>query len=281
MRRFLPAAVLAALPLCVCTSVFAGVLDPTPPTLGPTTFDLMGGTVTLTPGTPIAQIDATDPSNPETNYWIIPTSKATFTDANGTVQLSPTQKTIGGQPITYFTNAQGTIAINLTQIYNSDAILGYSVQLDNTTGSPLTFNNPAKTAAFPAIAGPTLYKGTVGITLTDDDGGGATLSPLASQSIYQASIDGTAVLNLASTPFSVVDGDTETESFNSGFLGGGPALPDGHNLAIKLAFTLSANDSVGITSNFVVLPPTGGGVPEPTSLALLGLGAVGLLKRRR
>jgi hypothetical protein len=59
-------------------------------------------------------------------------------------------------------------------------------------------------------------------------------------------------------------------------MGGGMELINDAVSSIRgtFDFTLSGGDSAGATGTFII-------TPEPATLALLGLGAVGVLRRRR
>jgi hypothetical protein len=261
-------AALAAITLAV-GSTSADLIAPhsPPPTnYGPTIITVNQQTQEMDPGTPYWNADPVDKTNPELNYWIVPTTQSTYT--------------VGGAVIT-----------NVVQKFDSDPVMGYSIDIDNTTASPMTINlSKTVTVALSQIApvpGPTIYKGTLGISLTDNNLDGASVTDNSGASVYQASIDGSPVLelfNLTSLPgpfnvpqsfsYSVAPSDTGTDSASGGYFYPGPAVTS--SMSIRLTFVLSPFDSASITSNFVVQP-----VPEPASLGLLGLGAFALLRRRR
>lgn len=126
-----------------------------------------------------------------------------------------------------------------------------------------------------ALVGPTLYGGSVsgGLTtsgpgfITDNDG-----------PVWSGSTGGTLIASLLNS-LNVVQGDPGSSSLGAESFGNPiPSLPGpdlGSDLAITLKFVLGANSSASFTSVFVAR------VPGPGAFALLGLGGLTAVGRRR
>ena len=135
----------------------------------------------------------------------------------------------------------------------------------------------------PAIPGGTVIGGSIQGGVTDNNGGGATLSVPTSSSFYTALIDAVAVQTMYAAPQSVVAGSFLSNNLPNLAFGtpipsqaGPPALS---TIAIRLDFLLTAGDSASFTSNFVVLPAV---VPVPAAVWLFGsaLGLMGVMRRK-
>jgi hypothetical protein len=119
---------------------------------------------------------------------------------------------------------------------------------------------------------------SVGVTVTDTASGLVTASSVSPAGIYTGTVNGAPVLTLLPDPTSVTcstsTGCSMTVDDNSGLplLAAGPGSATA--IGITLKFTLSAFDQIGITSRFEI-------VPEPTTVALLGVGLVALVIARR
>jgi hypothetical protein len=139
--------------------------------------------------------------------------------------------------------------------------------------SDTNFTITSSTVAFPTIALPQAFA-TAGITVTDNDSNGATVTGLfAGGKVYEARYDGVAWADLIGQLTADVDSSNTESARRPGT--GREAIPVSvSSIQSEYKFTLSANDSASGTSRFDV-------VPEPATLALLaaGLGAM-LLKRR-
>lgn len=126
--------------------------------------------------------------------------------------------------------------------------------------------------SFPAFNGTGIASG--GLTVTDSDSNAfASLVGnigAANTSSFVASYNGGTIFNEDIGPLSVNNvAGSDSGNFNSGLQ---PIFGVG-SIQVDFGFTLSANDSASGTSVFFV-------TPEPSALALLGLGAVALIRRR-
>lgn len=129
----------------------------------------------------------------------------------------------------------------------------------------------------PNIANP-LGRASAGVTLTDTNGNGATLTGLqAGGTMYEAYYDAGAVFaNLISGPFGFgtpFDSRTTSDEYPAGAGNFAAFAGPLSEMGIQWAFRLTANDSAGGTSVFVV-------IPTPAAGATLLVGA-GLLSGRR
>ena len=161
-----------------------------------------------------------------------------------------------------------------------DPIINSNFSITNTTVSTQTFTVTVLSPVVPPIPGGTLMGGSVSGSVTDGtlNGVGATMAAPAGGSMYRALIDGSTVATLRNDPFSITSPNNDSASAPATNFGspipnqpGPPALS---TFGITLSFTLTPGDSANLNSNFVI-------VPEPASLAVIGLGALGLLARRR
>jgi len=176
-------------------------------------------------------------------------------------------------------NSHGLTVSNWSMTLDSDPFVTNNFTITNTTTSTQTYTMTATVGVSPAIASG-LMRGSVGLTLTDNNGDGATLTNATGASIYKALIDGNSARTLWNNPFSfsvlAVDG-TGTTNTKFGF----PtreAAPESVDTAIgiTISFKLSPQDSVAFTSNFDVVP-----VPLPAAAWLFGSGLLGLAAAAR
>ncbi len=162
---------------------------------------------------------------------------------------------------------------------NVDPVISADFSVHNvsavTQSYSFTFSLPVS-----AIPGSTLTGGSVGVTVTDTNGDGATVGVSGAGLLYDAQIDGVSYQTLSVLPLSSGSflSNTAGATFGSPIPSqAGPSVAG--NIGIKFDFTLTPDDRVGITAVFVVVDESN--VPEPASLALLASGALALVYRRR
>jgi hypothetical protein len=158
-----------------------------------------------------------------------------------------------------------------------DPFVTNNISLTNTTASAATFT---VTLLLPisAFAYDATVASSIGVTVTDSNASGsASVSTASPDGIYSGTVNGSTILTLlahSTTISCATAGCSTTVPDNSALpeLAAGPGVAT--SIGITLKFTLSAFDSVGITSRFEI-------VPEPTTLALLGLGGIAFAAARR
>lgn len=169
-------------------------------------------------------------------------------------------------------------------LVNPDPFIVGNLVVTNTSNSTQTFflevslpiNDPLVTS---------LIGGSVTGTVTDLNGDGATVAATgANDAIYTAltDVDGMFNGNLAGSLLigaSATAGQFQSATIGPDIFGSPiPSQPYGAvttNIAIRLAFTLTAGDSASFTSLFVVIP-----APGALAIAMVG-GLVGVGGRRR
>jgi len=170
-----------------------------------------------------------------------------------------------------FTNHVFDASWDLT--FRSDPYVISYVSLTNSSGSGQIYTMTFEVPVSPPIEPTSLYSGSVGGSLTTDPTGGyvKTVSPTP---LYLGKIDATEVLPLYSHPslWSKAGGGTTIIPLQSaGPLLDGPAMS---TISIQHRFELGSHDAVALTGYFEA-------VPEPTTMALLALGGVAVMRRRR
>lgn len=140
---------------------------------------------------------------------------------------------------------------------------------------PTNFTFSSGLLVFAPIAAP-LATASAGVTVTDRNGNGATLTGgYLDGSAHKAAYNG---LVPGGTNFASFNLNTATGAFGTQVTtaGTGPLAPIGpaFDMSSEFSFTLSANDSVGGTSVFAI-------IPTPGSLALIGATGLVLSRRRR
>jgi len=170
--------------------------------------------------------------------------------------------TIGAFSITNLsagTNSSGTLTIGQEN--------GSTVQISNTSGS---------TATIYLSIGSTGFINPVGSTsLFSAIGGSVTIGGGSNALTYQSYIDPT---NHQNTEGSIASGAvsptiTAQGSYNQSVTKSGVSLAAPYSLTEVLALTLASNAEINFSSSTAVTPS----VPEPSSLAIAGLGALGLI----
>ncbi|MFO0827523.1 MAG: hypothetical protein U0572_05175 [Phycisphaerales bacterium] len=168
-------------------------------------------------------------------------------------------------------------------LVNPDPFIVGNLVVTNTSASTQTFFLDVALPIGAPLAS-TLIGGSITGTVTDLTGDGATVAAVSpNDSIYRAltDVDGGFNGNLAGTL--LTGASASAGSFGSATIGPAafgtpiPSQPYGAvttNIAIRLAFTLTAGDSASFTSLFVVIPAPAG------AFAMLGLMGVGGRRRR-
>lgn len=184
----------------------------------------------------------------------------------------------------FWTGSSTTEAWNADLLLTGDVdpvvVANFSAQ--NLLGLPITFTVNTFLPVAPPIGVPTLTSGSVAYTTTDGSlpQNGSTVATLPGSSLYRALIDGVSFMTLFDAPYSLVAAPGGSASDNTDFGLPGqtmPGPPISTSMEITYHFSLTPNDLVSITGNFVALP-----IPEPSSIVLCGLGlvAAALLARR-
>lgn len=183
-------------------------------------------------------------------------------------------------------DAQGVSVTNLWEIHwgldgDADPVVNSNFVVLNTMSTTQEFNVTVTVPIFPPLLGSTLTSGSLGVTVTDNNGDGATFSdrPSNSASIYRSIIDGVTHKTLFDDPYSLVapafGSNNDSADFGlPGITEPGPAALA--SIGIQIQFALTGRDSAGITSTFTVIPE-----PSGVILALLAVaGCLALVRRK-
>ena len=196
---------------------------------------------------------------------------------DGTLPLTFTPSSVGGSwsldaPVA---DPNGTVT-SWSSVYDTDPFVTNNVSVINTTGVVQTYIVGVTSPIVPQLP-LTNMNGSIGMTITNNLVGSATLTSSAPNAVYRAFIDGLAVgptAELASNPYTLtcaaaLCSTTQNLSFGSPV----PVLGPGANssIGITLRFTLTPGDQASITSVFNIVA-----VPEPVTGALVGFGLLGL-----
>lgn len=169
--------------------------------------------------------------------------------------------------------ANGTVD-SWSSVFDMDPFVTNNVSIINTTGLVQTYIVGVTSPLVPQTPS-TLMNGSIGITITNNPVGAATLTSAAPNAVYTALIDGVGVQTLFNDPYTLSCGlafcsTTQSASFGSPVPIPGPAALS--TMGITLRFTLTPGDQASITSVFNIVA-----VPEPTTALLLAGGLAGLV----
>lgn len=197
-------------------------------------------------------------------------------------QMNMTDPCNGGAPDVYTLSETWDIPANcLIEFdleYKLDPYVLGGLSVTNNAAFDQSFMFTFTAPVSPAIATATNYSGSVSGSYTVDGTAGSVTTTMM-MPLYQARIDGADILSLYDAP-QIWD---EAGPGQSGSIlaegipylsGTGPSVST--DLEIIIRFTLTPGETATLNSNFVVEP-----VPEPATMALLGLGAVLLRRRKR
>jgi len=167
-------------------------------------------------------------------------------------------------------------AMNVHFVIEPDPTITGNVAITNVTASTqnysFTFNLPVGVPF-----NPSQLNGSVGVTATSDATAG-TVASVAPDAVYTALVDGSSVHTLMNNPFSLsaaaFDSNVATDRFGIPAPIAGGAV--NASIGISLHFSVTPGDQAGITSQFTANP-----VPEPSSFAVLALGGLALIRRRK
>lgn len=157
--------------------------------------------------------------------------------------------------------------------FKTDPYVVAGVAAKNMLDVTQTFTLTVITYVSPPITTATEHSGDMAGSFSTDPTGG-TLSTVSPDPLYHGLIDGVGVLPLYDDPSSWTRtglGTTPVDLVSAGPLSSGPVSND---IAIQFKFSLTPEDVAAFTGTFEV-------VPEPGTICLLGIGALGLLRKRR
>lgn len=171
-------------------------------------------------------------------------------------------------------NVMATIdSLSVTYIADPAVNLNFAV---TAGGANTTFTIQSALLSFPVMNNPVGYASATA-TLTDINGNGASLTGLLGNNndLYQASVNGSAwaylVDSFTAGAYAMAVGQDRRPVTAPNW----ETIPGAvSSMQSMYSFTLSAGDSASGTSHFEIV------VPEPATLALLGLGCVALRKRK-
>jgi hypothetical protein len=171
--------------------------------------------------------------------------------------------------------AGGTAELTIEEIeFDPDPTILYNFAWTNITGSVqnYTFNLTQPVAPL-GVPNDRLGSITAGV-IDAGSGDGATLATVAGLSMYNAEIDTNVVRTLVGDPTSAVAAPYDVNSINASFALETNNIAVNNTMGITVNFSLTPGDTASFLTRFDVI------IPEPATIALLGLGAVILRKRR-
>jgi hypothetical protein len=156
---------------------------------------------------------------------------------------------------------------------DTDPQLIFSASATNLTAGPLGYSFTFNTPLVPSLSGLVSSHAELGVTLTDDGVGGATISPffpkmLTSVDLHADTSSISKNVDIGDL-FSIVSGTSGTGFSKDSSLVCSPACV---TMSSILAFNLSAGDSAGFSGKVVQVAP----VPLPAAAFLFGSGLLGL-----
>jgi hypothetical protein len=175
-----------------------------------------------------------------------------------------------GQVIATFNNAR------VRCVEDPVVQLNFSVAAGNLA---TTFTITSPLLSFPAID-PASGRATAGVTVTDTNGDGASLTPDTQPGLYTSRYNGavpggTLFADLLGAPVTAAafDSASASESFPGGGAFSAIAGPVS-DMSARYRFSLTANDEASGTSSYEI-------IPGPSAIALLGIGGLLAGRRRR
>jgi uncharacterized protein (TIGR03382 family) len=172
----------------------------------------------------------------------------------------------------------GTLIATLSGIHmdiydDPQVVLNFTAQA-NSSATKFIFTSAL--VSFVPLVNPTATA-SAGITVTDQNFDGALLSGMQSNGAsYWANYNGPVPGGTNYASFLPTVSATALQGSNSGSANLGPTPIAGtvSDMSAQFSFTLSPFDAASGTSNYQI-------VPSPASLALIGVGGLGALRRRR
>jgi uncharacterized protein (TIGR03382 family) len=142
-----------------------------------------------------------------------------------------------------------------------------------------TFTISSPLLSFAAID-PAVGRASAGVSITDTNGDGATISPVMQPGLYTSQYNGavpagTLFADLLTNP--LVAGAFDSNSASAESPGGGAFSPIGtavSDMSARFHFSLTANDQASGTSTYEI-------IPAPGAVSLLALGGLFAGRRRR
>lgn len=161
--------------------------------------------------------------------------------------------------------------------FDADPFIAGGFVVTNNMAVDQTFTLTVSMPTAFATGGSTTIDGSSALTIADANGvGGGVLSTSAPDPVYSAEINGgTVARTLFDHDYSLTAPALLTNNDGMSYVGeAGPAVGFLNSISIVHTFTVTPGDRATVNSTFNI-------VPEPATLALFGLGAISLIRRRR